>query len=606
MERGMTGFFGYRGQLAATALLGAMLYCVLATTTILLTSDGRNHATVWPADAVILAILLSRERSFWPSALAFGWMANLLANALTRDWTLGLVCYGAINMAQIFLAASAIRRTASSDDLLANPAAVLNFLFWAGLAAPSAGAIAGSVVSAFNFGEAFGPSFIRWYASSALGFVILTPFLKSVFDGGYRRVLLARTRFQKAEGGGLLLVHLAVTALVFSQSRLPLLFLPLCTLLLLAFRCGRVTTQTGVVMVGISGALAALYRTGPVALIHQGPVFEAVFFQCYLAVMLGVALPVAALVASREEALAEVARREELLRMRLAHSPDATFSFSGDRICQWAGGDTQNLLGFSADDCRGVAIDEIARWTSPDLIGLHDAAAKNPAAVHIADIAPVVDPARTLEASFKAVGSEGVVVALRDVSARRARERAVERLVLTDPLTGVLNRAGFDEIFARFEASPEPGCLAIVDVDHFKRINDNFGHQSGDKILQQIASELRSGAGAGSKVARLGGDEFALLIGGDLDHATRLLNRLRRNIADALWRLDDGSTLQVSVSCGIAALDAAPGSEVFRRADAALYRAKKYGRNRVDREEEASSYPWTVPAPLAPRRAHAG
>ena len=414
-------------RMIAPALVGAILYFAFATITILLTSDGRSHATVWLADAAVLAVLLSRPKSEWPLALLFGWAANLAANALTRDWAPGIILYGGINMGQVLLAGWIMRRKSEDIDILADTPTALSFLFWAGFIAPAAGAIIGSAVSVVNYGESFLPSFGRWYAGYALGFVILTPFLKSWFDGGYVKAIKARVPRQRLEDIVLLLFHGAVSAVTFIQSGLPLLFAPLCSLLVLAIRSGRLATQAGVVMVGVLGALAAVYHVGPVALIHRDPAFEAIFFQSYLATMLAAALPVAALVASRTEALADAARREELLAMILENSPDAILSFNTRGRCQWVEGATEALFGLSTARCRHAPIDELSFLVSPVLSNLSEAALAAPSAPHLADFHPAGLPTRTLEAAVKAVLSDdrvvGTVAMIRDVTSQRAQER---------------------------------------------------------------------------------------------------------------------------------------------------------------------------------------
>lgn len=117
---------------AISLIAGFAIYFTLAAATIMLTSDGRSHATVWPADAVILALLMMAPRKRWPAILATGWVANLLANAITRDWAAGIVLYGAINMAQTALAANLLVRgkdcAPEERDLLSDGKATVRFL----------------------------------------------------------------------------------------------------------------------------------------------------------------------------------------------------------------------------------------------------------------------------------------------------------------------------------------------------------------------------------------------------------------------------------------------------------------------------------------------
>jgi diguanylate cyclase (GGDEF)-like protein len=127
-------------------------------------------------------------------------------------------------------------------------------------------------------------------------------------------------------------------------------------------------------------------------------------------------------------------------------------------------------------------------------------------------------------------------------------------------------------------ASNSPLTLIAVDVDHFKRINDNFGHASGDAVLAAIAEVLRDQAGKNSLVARLGGEEFIVVLPGcDVHLGVSKAEQLRSAIEDL-----EPSGLPVTASFGVAQLRANEVYEnVFSRADSAMYEAKQEGRNRV-------------------------
>lgn len=160
--------------------------------------------------------------------------------------------------------------------------------------------------------------------------------------------------------------------------------------------------------------------------------------------------------------------------------------------------------------------------------------------------------------------------------------RVLARLVAEtqrDPLTGVANRRGFmqalDTAHRRALRSGERYGLLMVDIDHFKRINDERGHAAGDDALRALAAHLQHSVRAGDTVGRLGGEEFCLLLPAcDLGGAHGLAERVCAGVAQAS---------QVTVSIGVALVDAgSEGADAgLARADAALYRAKNEGRNRV-------------------------
>ncbi len=152
---------------------------------------------------------------------------------------------------------------------------------------------------------------------------------------------------------------------------------------------------------------------------------------------------------------------------------------------------------------------------------------------------------------------------------------------LTDPLTGLPNRRAFnirmELAFAECSSQHTPLALAIVDIDHFKAINDRHGHPAGDEALGHIARALRAQCGTRFSTTRFGGDEFAVLISNTpLRDAQAFCEEMRR----AIEALDHGVPLTVSI--GVAAMHTADTvGDLYARADEALYAAKRAGRNQV-------------------------
>ncbi len=164
------------------------------------------------------------------------------------------------------------------------------------------------------------------------------------------------------------------------------------------------------------------------------------------------------------------------------------------------------------------------------------------------------------------------------VANARTHERLVA-LATTDPLTSLANRRSFRERLeaecARSARAGIPLGLALVDLDHFKRVNDTHGHQAGDAVLRELARRLRRCARREDIVARIGGEEFAwLLPEADLDAAMEAAERLRRRIAGEPFAIVG----RITASIGVATLQAGP-DELVRDADRALYRAKDGGRD---------------------------
>ncbi|UVE17910.1 diguanylate cyclase [Pseudomonas sp. LS44] len=170
----------------------------------------------------------------------------------------------------------------------------------------------------------------------------------------------------------------------------------------------------------------------------------------------------------------------------------------------------------------------------------------------------------------------------------RQRLEIQRQKALVDPLTGLPNRAAWSERLelevARWQRYGGELLLAVLDIDHFKRINDSFGHLAGDKVLKIIAGELARRLRKTDFIARFGGEEFVLLLPGTpLDGGAQVLNTLRLAIEACPFHFK-GEPLSITLSCGLTAFsadDQAPA--VFERADQALYRAKRGGRNRIER-----------------------
>lgn len=158
-----------------------------------------------------------------------------------------------------------------------------------------------------------------------------------------------------------------------------------------------------------------------------------------------------------------------------------------------------------------------------------------------------------------------------------------------DSLTGLLNRRAF--INKAFDVMGpndiEHYCLLMVDVDHFKHINDEYGHQAGDEVLRQIAYRLRQAIRTTDVIGRIGGEEFAILMPNlNLDNAESVADRLLHAISEQTIRYQT-INLQATVSIGIAARTGLAQSwdDLFDRADKALYSAKRSGRNLVSLDE---------------------
>lgn len=163
--------------------------------------------------------------------------------------------------------------------------------------------------------------------------------------------------------------------------------------------------------------------------------------------------------------------------------------------------------------------------------------------------------------------------------------RAAEGLrhsAMTDPLTGALNRRGFEDALLAHSNAPVQACAAIsFDIDHFKTINDRFGHAAGDETLRRLADVVRGQLRAGDLFERAGGDEFTVLLQGATQQvALDVAERMRSAVKDVAMHAA-AQPGEITISVGVHAEPGLSVENLVRRADAALYQAKRAGRNRV-------------------------
>jgi len=167
-----------------------------------------------------------------------------------------------------------------------------------------------------------------------------------------------------------------------------------------------------------------------------------------------------------------------------------------------------------------------------------------------------------------------------------ARSETLEQAALTDALTGMQNRRYFDEALSEylneFRRIDKPVGLMILDLDHFKQVNDTHGHDIGDEVLRAVARCLKDMTRYHDVVARLGGEEFAVVAPNlDKERLIALAERIRKGIA-ATTVVSGNVRLKITASFGLATWDRKESAEAFyRRADKRLYDAKRQGRNRV-------------------------
>ncbi len=186
---------------------------------------------------------------------------------------------------------------------------------------------------------------------------------------------------------------------------------------------------------------------------------------------------------------------------------------------------------------------------------------------------------RLMAGRFRGVNSQ-VVSSLK-------KQRLFEHKALVDDLTQLYNRAWLNENFTTLldscKKDRQPFCYFMIDIDHFKKINDTYGHQVGDFVLQLTANTLDTLSRTGDAVVRYGGEEIAMLLPNtDINDALRIAERARQSIEDKNIEYEPDKTLKITVSIGVSSLTHSESStDLIKYADEALYYAKAHGRNQV-------------------------
>jgi diguanylate cyclase (GGDEF)-like protein/PAS domain S-box-containing protein len=200
---------------------------------------------------------------------------------------------------------------------------------------------------------------------------------------------------------------------------------------------------------------------------------------------------------------------------------------------------------------------------------------------------------REFVAEFAAIaieygGDKAVLVALNDISQRKEMEAELFKQASTDSLTGINNRRYFvaqaEQELRRSRRFARDMSVMMIDIDHFKKINDEYGHAVGDAVLQGVVKRALESLRQSDSIGRLGGEEFAVLLPETgIKAATEAAERLRNHLAERAL-IAERVALPCTVSVGVAQLNAKDGNidDILNRADQALYRAKKAGRNRTE------------------------
>jgi len=567
-----------------TPLVVGLLYFVGAVGTSALTAAGHGIVALWPANAVLLAFLLHLRRGHWGSVLLAGLGADMLANMAIDQNIMASLPYGLITMAEVFLAASILRKRVNIGEILGSYHNAAQFFLWVGLVVPALGTFATTLLSE----QAFGTLFLSRFAADALGLLIFTPFLLALLGGHFRHFYDKKSWPRRLEILVLLLLTGVISAAVFSISHLSVLFLIAVPVTAVTIRFGWLFTKVALVIVGGTGALELALGLGAVPVLYDEIVRETLYFQLFLASLQFTQWPLAIAFEARKHLFRQMQNSERSLRELAEHSSILMLTFDLQGVCIKAAGSSALLLGRAAETLPGLGFADLTIDRGHGLSAAHNLAMDMPNELHLAEFEVPGKKGIWLEAKFGALTDDdgrclGTLATVHNISVRKHHEAELVRLSTTDSLTGLLNRAGFLSRLKQELNNDRRGVLslAMIDVDRFKLINDNCGHQTGDIVLQEIARRISFEVRSSDAVGRLGGDEFVVLLSTtSLEQAEHVCERVVASISTAPVKLPSGETMHTAISCGLSKY--VPGisaEDLLHEADLALYTAKRGGRN---------------------------
>jgi diguanylate cyclase (GGDEF)-like protein/PAS domain S-box-containing protein len=285
-------------------------------------------------------------------------------------------------------------------------------------------------------------------------------------------------------------------------------------------------------------------------------------------------------------------RSEERLRALHSNSSDIVAILTSDGRFSYEGSSARHIIGYDSRELIGRSLlDFIPSGQAADTNRFLNALLREPLAKATIELR-----ARHADGSwrdFEVIGKNllrdpaicGLTINMRDISERKRLMAELERLSETDALTNTLNRRGFLKLaqreFDRARRIGQPFSIVMIDIDHFKRVNDTYGHAAGDMVLAMLADRCRENIRNIDILSRFGGEEFIMLLTeATLTEAQRIVARLHQSIAAARVTTIKGEA-GVTASFGIASVESdTPDLETaIRLADEALYEAKNSGRN---------------------------
>lgn len=556
---------------------------------------GEGLSVIWIATSFLTADLRHRPNYSWMLRCCACLIADVAAIGMLGFHSWQALPLAALHVGEGVLSALVMRRYLPVPSRLETIDGVAVLILVPGMLSPAVTGLLCAALFHYDMGLPYWPQWLEWTLGHSLGALMVLPSIKLVLGGDFGGWLRKARPKDWLETGAILLTMLGVTASVFAQRDVPLLFFPLLPMMIAVFRLGRlgvVCAITALAGVAIPFTLAGL---GPVSLISGGPAAQMRFLLFYLVTAMLMTLPAAAELWRRKGLLTRAEEAAALHRVIVDRTGDIILALELDGTIRFASASMEQTLGLSQSDAVGQLWADLAIRPDGELLEATQRMMQgSPQDATVAEFRMIKADGSLgwfeshARATIASNGqASGYVSVVREVSERKERELDLAKAAATDALSGLLNRRGFTDRFAELQTLPRPtaeiGCIALFDLDHFKKVNDLFGHKVGDEIIVIFAGILTAGLRSADLVARLGGEEFvAYLPDVNVDQAALICDTIRRR-----FEIQSGTALQryathATVSVGLTAVTSSQTLNMaLETADRALYQAKAAGRNRL-------------------------
>ena len=561
-------------------------------------------ASLWPPSGVYVASLLLLPTRQWPLALAAAGLSNLFSDVALHDKTL-LVAFGfwTANTIEAVFSVVLLRRFVGRDFSLSQLRDVSIFVTVTPVTA-AASAMVGASVVWWAFGADYWSSWKIWWMSSWMGAIFIAPIILTMRD----RVSLSVTdaaRLLNGLLGSLVLVWICIW-MFGSELALPYAAFPILLWVTTTFESRGVSWAMLLIAVGATlRSQAGMGIFGAIEPIS----YRVLLIQSFLGITSTSFLILAATFSERRRALQQTAASEERYRDLIENTSDLVQSAAPDGTLLFVNRAWRETLGYDDSMTEKLNVFDVVHPDDVEQFRTVLTRLMEGETFPRVEVRFITRSGETiyLEGSASCRHERGRAVLtrsiFRDVTARRLAEelaadsrRQLEQanaelrmLSMTDSLTGLANRRHLEQAlereFSRCQAESQPLSLILLDVDHFKSFNDNYGHLVGDQALRKVADVLQSMSSPDDLVARFGGEEFCVLLPGcGPDSALRIADSIRLVIADTRM---EPRRLTVSLGVATNSSEVSSPQALLHLADEAMYRAKQSGRNcvRTDRLE---------------------